>query len=73
MDVLIPFIETLDRTRSLAEAVQVARDAAKSTAQMTARMGRASYVSGGSVPNVPDAGAWGLAALLEGLLKGYQE
>jgi hypothetical protein len=38
---------------------------AAETSKMTARLGRASYVGGDSLP--PDPGAVGLAALLEGI------
>lgn len=38
---------------------------AAETAQMTARLGRASYVGGESLP--PDPGAVGFAALVEGI------
>lgn len=40
-------------------------DRAQETAQMTARLGRASYVGGESLP--PDPGAVGFAALVEGM------
>jgi DAK2 domain len=38
---------------------------ASETTQMTARLGRASYVGGESLP--PDPGAVGFAALVEGM------
>ena len=38
---------------------------ASETAKMTARLGRASYVGGESLP--PDPGAVGVAALVEGI------
>ena len=44
---------------------------AAETAQMTARLGRASYVGGESLP--PDPGAVGIAALVEGIANALGE
>jgi triose/dihydroxyacetone kinase / FAD-AMP lyase (cyclizing) len=43
---------------------------AESTAEMSARLGRASYVGGGRLP--PDPGAVGVAALVEGMAKAME-
>ncbi|KAH7921327.1 DAK1/DegV-like protein [Leucogyrophana mollusca] len=58
----------------LEAAALAARRGAESTRGMGARLGRASYVGGGSggegVP--PDPGAWGVAAIVEGFLEGVK-
>jgi hypothetical protein len=44
---------------------------AAETSKMTARLGRASYVGGESLP--PDPGAVGIAALVEGIANAFQK
>ena len=44
---------------------------AAETSKMTARLGRASYVGGESLP--PDPGAVGFAALVEGIANALQQ
>lgn len=44
---------------------------AAETSKMTARLGRASYVGGESLP--PDPGAVGIAALVEGIASALQK
>ncbi|KAG2180126.1 hypothetical protein INT43_003914 [Umbelopsis isabellina] len=75
MDVLIPFINTLHQTQSLDQAINAAKDGAEKTKTMHAKLGRASYVNDESVMSaaVPDAGAWGLLALLTGIQKGLSQ
>ncbi|KAI8975288.1 dihydroxyacetone kinase Dak1 [Mycotypha africana] len=70
MDTLCPFIDTLNNDASnLKEAVKAARDGAQSTCNLTAKLGRSSYLSNKEVmeSGIPDAGAYGLAEILTGL------
>ncbi|KAI9286368.1 hypothetical protein BC943DRAFT_321844 [Umbelopsis sp. AD052] len=75
MDVLIPFINTLHQTQSVDQAIEAAKQGAEKTKTMRAKLGRASYVNDESVKSaaVPDAGAWGLLALLTGIQKGLAQ
>lgn len=72
MDALIPFIEILQHS-SFEQAVQAAKQGAESTRYLAAQMGRASYVASEVVEKakLPDAGAWGIAALVQGLYNGW--
>ncbi|KAL4076580.1 hypothetical protein V8B97DRAFT_2021936 [Scleroderma yunnanense] len=59
----------------LARAASAAKEGAESTRHMHARLGRAAYLSGGGegtppVDASPDPGAWGIAAIAEGFVKG---
>ncbi|KAI8140813.1 Dak1 domain-containing protein [Fennellomyces sp. T-0311] len=74
MDALIPFVDALE-ARGVDEAAKAARKGAESTRTLEAQMGRASYLASADVKKaaLPDAGAWGLAALLEGLSRGLKE
>ncbi|KAI8368136.1 Dak1 domain-containing protein [Radiomyces spectabilis] len=70
MDALVPFVETLSENQeSLRAAVEAAYRGAEATRTMPAKLGRTSYLTTEQVEsaNVPDAGAWGLAALLCGI------
>lgn len=71
MDTLIPFVETLNTKQDVAAAIEAAQKGAEATRHMHANMGRASYVPDEDVKkaSLPDAGAYGLAALLTGLGK----
>ncbi|ORY92044.1 dhal domain-containing protein [Syncephalastrum racemosum] len=71
MDTLIPFVETLSAKQDVAAAIEAAQKGAESTRHMHASMGRASYVPDEDVKkaSLPDAGAYGLSALLTGLGK----
>ncbi|KAE8250502.1 hypothetical protein A4X13_0g4672 [Tilletia indica] len=86
IDALDPFVRTLS-TSSFGEAVRAAREGAEGTSGMVARLGRAAYVGenqgegegedkgeGGKKgrERMPDPGAIGIAALLEGLLEGLE-
>ncbi|TDL16737.1 DAK1/DegV-like protein [Rickenella mellea] len=44
---------------------------AEKTRGMKARLGRASYVREGNIVDVPDPGAWGVAAIVSGLCRGF--
>ncbi|KAL4071934.1 DAK1 DegV-like protein [Scleroderma citrinum] len=66
---------TLGRNEILARAASAAKEGAESTRHMHARLGRAAYLSGGGegtppVDASPDPGAWGIAAIAEGFVKG---
>ncbi|GAB7363911.1 hypothetical protein MBLNU230_g4474t1 [Neophaeotheca triangularis] len=69
MDTLIPFSETFEKTADFGKAVEAARKGADSTAGMSAKFGRATYVNQEEVPDdPPDPGAMAAAIFLEGLL-----
>ncbi|ETW86239.1 hypothetical protein HETIRDRAFT_122126 [Heterobasidion irregulare TC 32-1] len=77
VDALAPFCsalaggDSLMFYRGMSEAVRRAREGAESTRGMKARLGRAVYVGEGDVRGLPpDPGAWGVAAVLEGLWQG---
>ncbi|VVT50890.1 uncharacterized protein SAPINGB_P002914 [Magnusiomyces paraingens] len=78
MDALVPFVKTLAETESLEKAVAAAQEGADSTRKLEAKFGRASYVAKEELAQfdkeggLPDPGAFGLAALLQGLLSGYK-
>ncbi|KAG1462297.1 hypothetical protein G6F56_005550 [Rhizopus delemar] len=65
MDMLCPFIIALNN-RSLEKVVELVQLSASSTRTMSSHLGRSSYLSNQNLPdsNVPDAGAYGLAVLL---------
>lgn len=65
MDMLCPFIIALNN-RSLEKVVELVQLSASSTRTMSSHLGRSSYLSNQNLPdsNVPDAGAYGLALLL---------
>ncbi|CAB16581.1 Dihydroxyacetone kinase Dak1 [Schizosaccharomyces pombe] len=66
-DALVPFVETFVKTNDLNAAVEEARKGADATADMQAKLGRAVYV--GDDVKVPDAGALGVVAIVEGFTK----
>ncbi|KAA1469230.1 DAK1/DegV-like protein [Dentipellis sp. KUC8613] len=86
VDALSPFCAYLsaegpgkpDVSGAMSEAVRQAKEGAENTKGMKARLGRAVYVGSGeqggqsedSLP--PDPGAWGVAAVLEGLWTGMK-
>ncbi|TFY55302.1 hypothetical protein EVG20_g9371 [Dentipellis fragilis] len=86
VDALSPFCAYLsaegpgkqDITGTMTEAVRQAKEGAESTKGMKARLGRAVYVGGGEQGGQsedglpPDPGAWGVAAVLEGLWTGMK-
>jgi dihydroxyacetone kinase len=77
MDTLIPFVETFKSTTDLNKAVWAANEGSESTRKLAAKFGRASYVAEeefhkfDSEGGLPDPGAIGLAALIQGFAKGY--
>lgn len=72
MDTLIPFAESMSNA-SFDEGVNAAVKGAEATKTMTPRLGRATYVGGGSSDNKelpPDPGAWGAMVVIKGLQGG---
>lgn len=70
MDTLCPFIDTLnDNATNITEALEAAQNGCQNTCDMTAQLGRSSYLSNEKVlqSGIPDAGAYGLNELLHGL------
>lgn len=74
MDALIPFSETLASTGDLKAAVEACRKGGEATATMQAKLGRATYV-GERKDRVmpPDPGAMAFVAVVEGILKAYEQ
>lgn len=70
IDALHPFVEVLGQTRDVGKAVEAAKLGAEGTKGMRARLGRGVYVGGDGWKIVPDAGAWGVAMFLGGLVGG---
>lgn len=71
VDALQPFSDALASSKGLKEAVAAARRGAEKTRGMRPRLGRAAYVNElGEKDLPPDPGAWGIAALIEGLYEG---
>lgn len=71
VDPLQAFIETFAKAPDdLAAAVKAAGDAALNTRDLVAKAGRSAYVEGDRLKEerVPDPGAWGVKAIVEGLL-----
>ena len=70
VDPLEAFIQTLSSSPNaeFAPAVKAAGDAALKTRDLTAKAGRSAYVEGDRLreERVPDPGAWGVKAILEG-------
>jgi dihydroxyacetone kinase len=75
MDTLCPFIETLRSSNDLRLALQAAREGADRTCGLAAQLGRASYLSNEQVleSGIPDAGAYGLLELLNGMVNAISE
>lgn len=72
MDTLIPFADAMEKT-SFAQGAEAAINGAEATKTMKPKLGRATYVGGGSkdageLP--PDPGAWGAMVAIRGLHKG---
>lgn len=78
MDALIPFVETFKSSGDVSKAAQAAHDGAESTRKLAAKFGRASYVGEDefkrfdSEGGLPDPGAIGLAALINGFFSAYK-
>ncbi|KXX78084.1 Dihydroxyacetone kinase 1 [Madurella mycetomatis] len=67
VDALYPFVEVLEKTGDVKQAAEAAQNAAEGTKGMKPRLGRAVYIGGSGFEQVPDPGAWGLAAFFLGL------
>ncbi|KAF9880468.1 dihydroxyacetone kinase [Colletotrichum karsti] len=67
LDALEPFVKTLEKTGSVKDAVAEARKGVEATKGMAASLGRAVYVEESAWGKVPDPGAEGVLAILEGL------
>jgi triose/dihydroxyacetone kinase / FAD-AMP lyase (cyclizing) len=71
VDPLEAFVTTLAHTHAdLGAAAKAAADAAVATRDLAAKAGRSAYVEGDRLrqEQVPDPGAWGVKAIVEGLL-----
>ncbi|RMD45119.1 hypothetical protein DV735_g60, partial [Chaetothyriales sp. CBS 134920] len=69
IDSLVPFVDELAASGDVKKAARAARAGAEKTKGMKASLGRTVYVGSEAewVGKVPDPGAWGLAAFLDGL------
>lgn len=69
IDALAPFIQTLHRTGSVAEAASAGKAGAERTKDLKARLGRSVYVGNEDdwVGKIPDPGAWGLSKFFGGI------
>lgn len=72
VDTLQPFVDALVDEKDLKAAVKAAKDGCQSTTELQAKFGRASYVDDEEFKDgdnaIPDPGAVGLLALIEGFL-----
>lgn len=79
MDTLQPFCSGLLSSEesnfqtAFTDAVRAARYGADGTRGMAARLGRATYLSVPLEEMPPDPGAWGICAILEGMIQGLQK
>ncbi|KAF8152613.1 hypothetical protein B0H34DRAFT_755406 [Crassisporium funariophilum] len=72
IDALHPFVAATRVGRSFSQAVRAAKAGAESTRGMEPSLGRAVYSAwtvGDGADVTPDPGAWGVAAILEGMVK----
>ncbi|OLN97927.1 Dihydroxyacetone kinase 1-like protein 1 [Colletotrichum chlorophyti] len=67
IDALEPFVRSLQSQGNLKDAVAAARKGVEATKGMSASLGRAVYVEESAWGKVPDPGAEGVLAILEGL------
>lgn len=78
IDSLEPFVKEIGKTFDLTKAKNAALDGAENTRKLKAKFGRASYVSETEFKEfeneggLPDPGAVGLAALVEGLVTSFE-
>lgn len=72
IDALQPFVETLEKTQDVKQAVQAAHAGAEATKNLAPKLGRSVYQGDDNkeMMQVPDPGAEGVAAVVAGLLKG---
>lgn len=75
VDTLQPFVDTLVETGDLQELTRRAKESCEATAKLHAKFGRASYVNESEFHEedggVPDPGAVGLLAIIEGFTSEY--
>ena len=71
MDVLYPFVETLQTGGDMKRAAEAARNGADGTKGMRPNLGRTVYVGGQAWQDVPDPGAVGLSAFITGLAEAF--
>lgn len=69
MDALIPFIDTLQGTGDVKQAIQRSQEGVEGTKKMVAQLGRSTYLDESATQGVPDPGAYGLLILLDGMSK----
>ncbi|KAM0718850.1 hypothetical protein Q7P37_005922 [Cladosporium fusiforme] len=69
MDALIPFVDTLNASGDVDEAISKASDGVDGTKKMEAKLGRSTYLDESATQGVPDPGAYGLLVLLRGMAK----
>ncbi|KAI5949036.1 DAK2 [Candida theae] len=72
VDTLQPFVDTFQDTKDLSKAVEAARKGCEETKNLEASFGRASYVDKKELEaegGIPDPGAVGLLALIQGFTK----
>ncbi|KAK4552281.1 hypothetical protein LTR86_010451 [Recurvomyces mirabilis] len=67
MDALIPFIDTLENSGDVKQAIEKAKQGVDGTKKMEAQLGRSAYLDESATRGVPDPGAYGLLILLEGM------
>ncbi|KAK3110022.1 hypothetical protein LTR53_016124 [Teratosphaeriaceae sp. CCFEE 6253] len=67
MDSLIPYVDTLEATDDVKQAVEKAREGVEGTKRMQAQLGRSAYLDDSATQGVPDPGAYGLFILLQGM------
>lgn len=74
VDTLQPFVDTLVESGDIKKAVEEAKKSCDATAKLHAKFGRASYVSESEFQaegGIPDPGAVGLLAIIEGFTAKY--
>lgn len=74
VDTLQPFVDKFAETQDLTLLVQAAKSGCEETANLEAKFGRASYVSEADLKEdggIPDPGAVGLLAIIEGFCANY--
>lgn len=75
VDTLQPFVDTLVKTGDLKKLTQAAQESCENTAKLHAKFGRASYVNESEFHEdeggVPDPGAVGLLAIIQGFTEKY--
>jgi dihydroxyacetone kinase len=69
MDTLIPFVAALSKATTFGDAVEACKVGGEGTAELTAKLGRATYVT--DTQNLPpDPGAMNLVFLTKGMQEG---